>query len=94
VKKVGFIGGGNMGFALAKAISAQFSDTQIFVFDPRKERIALFERELPRVRAGSGPEEVVEAAEVIFVAVKPQDIQPVLEAIRDTDRSCPTPPAW
>jgi pyrroline-5-carboxylate reductase len=75
-----------MGFALAKAISAQFSDTQIFVFDPRKERIALFERELPRVRAGSGPEEVVEAAEVIFVAVKPQDIQPVLEAIRDTDR--------
>jgi pyrroline-5-carboxylate reductase len=75
-----------MGFALAKAISVRFSDLQIFVCDLRKERIALFERELPRVRALSNPEQVAEAAEVIFVAVKPQDIQPVLEAIRDTDR--------
>jgi pyrroline-5-carboxylate reductase len=75
-----------MGFSLAKAISVRFSDLQIFVCDLRKERIALFERELPRVRALSNPERVAEAAEVIFVAVKPQDIQPVLEAIRDTDR--------
>jgi pyrroline-5-carboxylate reductase len=75
-----------MGFSLAKAISVRFSDLQIFVCDLRKERIALFERELPRVRALSNPEQVAEAAEVIFVAVKPQDIQPVLEAIRDTDR--------
>jgi len=75
-----------MGFALAKAIFARFSDLQIFVCDLRKERIALFEEELPRVRALSNPEQVAEAAEVIFVAVKPQDITPVLEAIRDTDR--------
>lgn len=75
-----------MGFALAKAVSARFSDLQIFVCDLRKERISLFERELPRVRALSKPEQVAEAAEVIFAAVKPQDIQPVLEAMRDTDR--------
>ena len=74
MKKVGFIGGGNMGFALAKAISARFSDLQIFVCDLRKERIALFEEELPRVRVLSNPEQVAEAAEVIFVAVKPQDL--------------------
>lgn len=86
VKKVGFIGGGNMGFALAKAISARFADIQIFVCDLRKERIALFEQELPGVQVGADPGKVAEAAEVVFLAVKPQDIQTVLEAIRDPDR--------
>lgn len=86
VRRIGFVGGGNMGFALAKAISARFPDIQIFVCDLRKERIALFEQELPGVQVGADPGKVAEAVEVVFLAVKPQDIQTVLEAIRDTDR--------
>ncbi len=86
MKSVGFIGGGNMGFALAKAISGRFPEATIHVCDVRSERVALFEQELPRVQVAAGPGEVAEAAEVVFVAVKPQDIQTVLESIRETDR--------
>ncbi len=86
MKGIGFIGGGNMGFALAKAISSRFPETAIHVCDLRRERVELFERELIRVRALAGASAVAEAAEVMFVAVKPQDIQTVLEEIRDTDR--------
>jgi pyrroline-5-carboxylate reductase len=75
-----------MGFALAKAISGRFPGARIHVCDLRRERVELFERELPRVRADADPSELAEAAEVIFVAVKPQDIQAVLEAIRETSR--------
>ncbi len=86
MKKVGFIGGGNMGFALAKAISARFPEATIHIFDVRSERVALFERELLRVQVAADHSAVTEAVEVVFVAVKPQDIQSVLESIQDTDR--------
>jgi pyrroline-5-carboxylate reductase len=85
VKNVGFIGGGNMGFALAKAISARYPEATIHVCDVRKERVGLFERELPRVRAAADPGEMIETVKVVFIAVKPQDIQPVLESIRNTE---------
>jgi len=75
-----------MGFALAKAISGRFPEATIHVCDLRRERVELFERELARVRAVTGPSAVAEAAGVVFIAVKPQDIQTVLEEIRDTDR--------
>jgi pyrroline-5-carboxylate reductase len=86
MKNVGFIGGGNMGFALAKAISGRFPESAIHVCDIRAERTSLFEKELPVVQVVTAPERLVEAAEVVFLAVKPQDIQPVLEAIRTADR--------
>jgi pyrroline-5-carboxylate reductase len=86
LKDIGFVGGGNMGFALAKAISGRFPEATIHVCDLRRERVELFQRELPRVQAASDPPAVAEAAEVFFVAVKPQDIRTVLEAIRDTEK--------
>jgi pyrroline-5-carboxylate reductase len=75
-----------MGFALAKAICRRFPDVTIHVCDVRRERVELFERELPRVRAAADIPGLAEASEIIFIAVKPQDIQGVLEAIRGTDR--------
>jgi pyrroline-5-carboxylate reductase len=75
-----------MGFALAKAISTRFAHVRIHVCDPRGERVELFRRELPRARAAADPPALAEAAEVVFVAVKPQDIQGVLEGIRKTGR--------
>jgi pyrroline-5-carboxylate reductase len=86
VRSIGFIGGGNMGFALAKTITTRFPGIAIHFYDVRSDRVALFEQELSGVQAAQGPWEVAEAAEVVFLAVKPQDIQPVLAAIRDTDR--------
>jgi pyrroline-5-carboxylate reductase len=75
-----------MGFALAKTITTRFPGIAIHFYDVRSDRVALFEQELSGVQAAQGPWEVAEAAEVVFLAVKPQDIQPVLAAIRDTDR--------
>ena len=86
VKEIGFIGGGNMGFALAKSISGRFPSARIHVCDPRSERVEMFERELTRVQAAAEPSALAAAAEVVFVAVKPQDIQGVLEGIHETDR--------
>lgn len=86
MKNIGFIGGGNMGFALAKAVSGRFPGSTIHVCDLRAERTALFRKGFPTVQIAPGPAEVAGAAEVVFIAVKPQGIQSVLEAIRDTDR--------
>jgi pyrroline-5-carboxylate reductase len=86
MKNVGFVGGGNMGFALARAISRRFPEATIHLCDVRHERIELFQRELPAVRQAADPLGLAEAAEIVFLAVKPQDIQNVLETIRDTDR--------
>jgi len=43
---VGFIGGANMGFALARAVFARFPELTIHVCDPKPQRTALFRREL------------------------------------------------
>ena len=86
VRSIGFVGGGNMGFALAKTINERFPGVNINVFDINGDRLALFEQELPDVRTVNGPRELAEASEVLFLSVKPQDIQPVLEAIWDTER--------
>lgn len=51
---VGFIGGGNMGFALARAVFARFPELTIHVCDPKPQRTALFRRELPRTEVNAG----------------------------------------
>jgi len=86
VRKIGIIGGGNMGFALAKTIADRFPGVSIYVCDINGDRLALFEQELPDVKPVEGPRELAEASEVVFLSVKPQDIQSVLEALQDTDR--------
>ncbi len=86
VRRIGFVGGGNMGFALAKTITDRFPGVTIYVCDVCRDRLALFEQELPGVQAVEGPRELAEASEVVFLSVKPQDIQPVLEALQNTDR--------
>jgi pyrroline-5-carboxylate reductase len=75
-----------MGFALAKTITDRFPGVTINVCDVSRGRRALFEQELPGVRIVEGPRELAEASEVVFLSVKPQDIQPVLEALHNTDR--------
>jgi pyrroline-5-carboxylate reductase len=75
-----------MGLALAKTITDRFPAVRISVCDVSKDRLALFERELPGVRIAEGPLETAEASEVVFLSVKPQDIQSVLQELQDTDR--------
>ncbi len=83
--KVGFVGAGNMAFALAKAIADGGLAERFTVHDISQARLDLFLDALPRVCVAQSNAEVVRAAEVVFVAVKPQVIDTVLSEIQDTD---------
>jgi pyrroline-5-carboxylate reductase len=78
MKSIGFIGAGNMGFALAKAAAARFPGVEIHVIDTKAERVELFRRELANVRAGSSAAGVAAAAQLTVLAVKPQDFAVLL----------------
>jgi pyrroline-5-carboxylate reductase len=78
MKSIGFIGAGNMGFALAKAAAARFPGVEIQVIDTKAERVELFRRKLANVRAGATAAEVAAAAQLTVLAVKPQDFAVLL----------------
>ncbi len=86
VNSIGIVGGGNMGFALAKTITDSFPGVSLYVCDVSADRLALFGKQLPHVQPAEGPRQLAEDSEVVFLSVKPQNIQPVLEQLRDTDR--------
>ena len=78
---VGFIGAGNMGYAIMKGIadSKMSRDIQLYAFDkyaPILDRLD----ELGTVKC-SGCAEVVEKSEYVFLAIKPQQLDEVLDEI-------------
>ena len=78
---VGFIGAGNMGFAIMKGIagSSLAKDTQIFAFDPDASKTGRL-AELGITVCGSGIE-VLQRSKFVFLAVKPQMFDDVLAQI-------------
>ncbi|WP_028520540.1 pyrroline-5-carboxylate reductase [Ruminococcus flavefaciens] len=78
---IGFIGAGNMGSAIMKGISSSSlgKDTSLFAFDPSTDKVeALADY---GVAACSSEKEIMEKCKYVFLAVKPQIIEGVLEAI-------------
>ena len=82
MKSIGFIGAGNMGFALAKAAAARFPGVTLHVVDVKPERVELFRREFSDLRVAGSPAQATEAAELTVLAVKPQDFAVLLEELR------------
>jgi pyrroline-5-carboxylate reductase len=82
MNKVGFIGAGNMGYAIMKGIkgSSKADDIQLYAYDKAE---AMLERldELKAVKCKSSAE-VVKSSEYVFLAIKPQQLDEVLGAIR------------
>ncbi len=85
MKKLGFIGAGNMGGALLDACAKKISGEEIIVTDPDAARVTHFSEKYG-CAAGSA-EETARSAEYIFIGVKPQmapdafaQIRPVLAA--------------
>ncbi len=76
---IGFIGGGNMAEALIKGMTSQ-GMKEIFVSEPREERRQELER-LYGVKTSGSNEEVAAAADIIILAVKPQNMESVLAGI-------------
>ena len=77
--KYGFIGCGNMGGAIAKALSKSTKD--VMLANRTMEKAKKLAEEL-NVKYGTN-EDVAENCEVVFLAVKPQMRQDVLDSLKD-----------
>lgn len=81
MNNIGFIGAGNMGSAIIKGILASEAgkDSKIFAFDPSTEKLD----ELSKLGVTPCESEcaVMENCKYVFLAVKPQIIEGVLETI-------------
>lgn len=75
-KKIGIIGFGNMGSAIAERIRAKFT---VFVFDKDTNKTAVSKN----FNVTDNIEDLVDKAEVVILAVKPQDFAEVLVKIKN-----------
>lgn len=80
--RIGFLGAGNMAYALAGAVSEKINDTKIIPFDIAAERLELFKSSLKNVSPAEDVA-VLNSCDVIFLAVKPQMMEAAVEPIRD-----------
>jgi pyrroline-5-carboxylate reductase len=85
--ELGIIGAGNMAEAIARGVlsAGTFSAEQVIATDVVAERRDLFEREL-KIRCVDDPAAVAGTASTILLAVKPQSMSTVLEAIAGSAR--------
>lgn len=81
-KKIGFIGAGNMGSAVAKAISRCRTQEEFFVSDPDEKKAENLAEQLSG--SVSSNKQIAEACDLIFLAVKPHIVPTVLAEIRGT----------
>ncbi len=83
--KIGFIGAGNMAFGLIKGImnNKNRKDAGIFIYDPSLERQE-FMKDSFNTAILNSVGEVVENADIVFIAVKPNVVADVLNIAADT----------
>ncbi|MFH2028037.1 MAG: pyrroline-5-carboxylate reductase [Nanoarchaeota archaeon] len=79
--KIGFIGAGNMAFALAKAIKEKKLAKSIILSDINQKRLDHIKKEL-KIDITKNNHEVIKNSDIIFLAVKPQIIDAVLNEIK------------
>ena len=78
--RIAFIGGGNMGFALAAGVEKALPDHQIKVADPISSQRERFES--AGIETTPSNTEAVKDADVVILAVKPQTIDAVATELR------------
>ena len=82
---IGFIGAGNMGFALAGSLQRAGLAARICVYDKLADRCELFQGEFDGVTVAAGAADVSRAADATFLAVKPQDVQAATAGMADSN---------
>src|SRR3989339_371126 len=80
--KIGFIGAGNMAFALAKAIKNAKLAKSIIASDVNNERLDFVKKEL-KIKTTKDNKEVIKKSDIVFLSVKPQVIDVVLDDIKN-----------
>lgn len=81
MKKIGFIGCGNMGGALVKAVAKAGYSESIYIFDSFEQKTAQLSSEFGVNVSDS--KKIVNECDFIFLGVKPQVIDGVLAEIKD-----------
>ena len=83
MKKLGFIGLGNMGRAIASGLIAggAIAPEDVYGYAPHWEKLAAYARETG-IHACRSAEEVVENVDTVLLAVKPYVIEGVLDQLR------------
>ena len=79
--KIGFIGCGNMGGALARAIS-KVLETEVYIYDHNTEKSASFAKEISAQISDSIS--IAKECDFIFLGVKPNVLPTVIEQIKDS----------
>ncbi|HET7628392.1 MAG TPA: late competence protein ComER [Bacillales bacterium] len=81
---IGMIGTGNMGSVLIHAFmkSSAVDPGHLFITNRTLRKAQELKNQYPDVQLAETPEEVAETADIVFVCVKPLDIQPLLETLR------------
>ena len=80
---IGFIGGGNMAEALIKGMTGSARDWEIIVSEPVEDGRAYLEKAYGIMTTADNIE-VVEASNIIVLAVKPQQMDGVVEGIKSS----------
>ena len=83
--RIGFIGAGNMAFALATAIRRHEPQAELCAADVRPERLDLFRQRFGDADCDPDARKVAQGCEVLFLAVKPQDMDQVLAELCEVD---------
>ncbi len=84
ITKVGLIGGGNMGRAIAGGLlRGGMHATNLMVAEPLPEQCDLLRKELYGIMVTEDNETVAAAAETLLFSVKPQILKPVCEKLRE-----------
>ncbi len=78
--KVGFIGVGNMGGAILSSLLKKVPKENIYAYDVNEEKLKAFEG----VKVCSSEREVVQKSDYVFLCVKPQVLDAVLEKIKES----------
>ena len=86
MRKLGILGLGHMGMALARGAAAAIGSDQIAAYDPSPEKQAAG-KELGILVTGS-VSTLCQAAHIILVAVRPQDIGALLEELKTVKPEC------
>ena len=81
IAKIGFIGAGNMGTAIMKAIRSKFDAAEIYAADPDQAKLEALKAF--GVQPCEDAAAVTDICKYVFLAVKPQVIEGVLEGIAD-----------
>lgn len=80
--KIGFIGGGNMAEAMIKGMTSH-GMKDIFVSEPREERRQYLQQNYG-VETTASNKDVVSSCNIIILAIKPQNMETVLDEIKET----------